>query len=414
MQHDLVCQACGTVHEPGGYPTGCPDCRHDGGAGRLEVSYDPSIVPEEALPSPGAETTPADMWHYRDLLPLLPDDPVTLSEGGTPVVAVTAVSEELGVSVLLKNETVNPTWSYKDRLNSLLLSNAVHLGEERIATSSTGNHGASTAAYASIAGAEETVVLLPPDTEPPIHAQIRAYGGEAAVVEYDARSGLLAELVDRGWYPTVNVTDPYSGLPYSYEAYRTIAFELVDALPAVPDAILAAIGDGDGLYGTWKGFRELAEWGVIDEPPRMIGVQPAERTAVVEALESGADTVGVSEGPMPITTSAGGMSPADHTLRAIRESDGWAYPVERSAIEAAIRTVGRSGVFLEPASAITVAGVEQAVSDGLLDPGETAVCLGTGAGVKWPDHAEGAVGTVTRIEPTIDALGDAVDVRIDG
>jgi threonine synthase len=352
------------------------------------------------------------MWRYRDLLPLLRSEPLTLGEGGTPVVEVTRESERLDVTVLVKNETRNPTWSYKDRLNSLLLSNAVELGVDRVATSSTGNHGASTAAYASLAGVEDVVVLVPPDTEAPLRAQIRAHGADAVVTDYDRRRPLLEELVDRGWYPTVNVTDPYAGLPYSYEAYRTVAFELVDQLEAVPDAIVAGIGAGDGLYGVWKGFRELAAAGVVD-PPRMIGVQPAERPAVVRALEEGAETVGTVDGPMPITTSAGGTSAGDHCLRAIRESDGSAYAIEREAIEAALRRTAREGVFLEPASANTVAGVEAARADGLLDPADTVVCLGTGAGVKWPDHVEGAVGTAPAVEPTLEALADAVEPSIE-
>jgi threonine synthase len=358
-------------------------------------------------------STPETMWRYRDLLPLLRSDPLTIEEGGTPVVEVTRESERLDVTVLLKNETVNPTWSFKDRLNSLLLSNGSELGVDCIATSSTGNHGASTAAYASLAGIEDVIVLVPPDTEAPLRAQIQAYGGDAVVTAYDQRGVLLSELVDRGWYPTVNVTEPYTGLPYSYEAYRTIAFELVDQLEAVPDAVVTGIGAGDGLYGVWKGFRELRAAGVIDDPPKMIGVQPAERPAVVRALDEGAETVGTVEGPMPITTSAGGTSAGDHSLRAIRESDGDAYAIEREAIEAAIRTTAREGVFLEPASANTVAGVEAAREDGLLDAGETVVCIGTGAGVKWPEHTEGAVGTAREIEPTLEALDEAVSSSLE-
>lgn len=414
MDHRLVCQRCGAEHEPGSYPRGCPDCRERGDAGRLEVTYDPVVIPETAPPTPGDSTsTPTDMWRYRDLLPLLPAEPITMEEGGTPAVPLAGRSEALELTVRLKNETVNPTWSYKDRLNALLLSNAIHFGEDRIATSSTGNHGASTAAYAGRGGVEDVIVLVPPDTDRPLRAQIKAYGADLAVTEYDARGELLGELVDRGWYPTVNTTEPYSGLPYSYEAYKTIAFELVDQLPTVPDAIFASIGDGDGLYGTWKGFRELDELGVIEEPPAMIGCQPAERPAVVEALEAGRETVGHVEGPMPITTSAGGTSAGDHVLRALRESDGTAYPIEQSAIEAALAETAAEGMLLEPASAITVAGVEIAKADGMLAPGDTAVCIGSGAGVKWPDHIEAIVGTATEIEPSIDALAAAVSTPID-
>lgn len=423
MDHELVCQSCGARHDPGGYPRGCPDCREAGTAGRLEVRYDPASVPETALPSPGRDLDPdpdpnatgdgtGGMWRYRGLLPLLRSEPARMGEGGTPAVEAPRLSDRLGVTVRVKNETVNPTWSYKDRLNSLLISNALALGEGRIATSSTGNHGASTAAYASRAGIDDVIVLVPHETEPPLRRQIGAYGGEVVVTDYAERGRLLGELVDRGWYPTVNVTEPYAGLPYSYEAYKTIAFELVDQLPAPPDAVVASIGAGDGLYGIWKGFRELATLGVIDDPPAMVGVQPAERPAVVEAVASGADSVGIADGPMPITTSAGGRTAGDHALRAIYESDGAAYAVDRAGVEAAIRTLGRDGLFLEPSSAITAAGVEPALNDGLVAGGDTVVPIGSGAGVKWPDHAAGAVGTAAGIEPTVDALREAIDAPI--
>jgi len=415
MDHELVCQSCGARHDPGGYPRGCPDCRRAGTTGRLEVWYEPASVPEAAPPSPGRDPDASghgSMWRYRGLLPLLRAEPVTLAEGGTPAVGATRLSDRLDVTVRVKNETVNPTWSYKDRLNSLLLSNCLALGEGRIATSSTGNHGASTAAYAARAGIDDVIVLVPDETEPPLRRQIRAYGAEVVVTDYAERGRLLGELVDRGWYPTVNVTEPYAGLPYSYEAYKTIAFELVDQLAAPPDAVVASIGAGDGLYGVWKGFRELAALDVIGDPPAMLGVQPAERPAVVEALAAGADSVGVADGPMPITTSAGGRTAGDHALRAIRESDGDAYAVDRAGVEAAIRALGRDGLFLEPSSAITAAGVEPAVEDGLVAPGDTVVAIGSGAGVKWPDKTAAAVGTAAGIEPTVDALREAVEVPI--
>lgn len=414
MEHALVCQSCGAEHPPEGYPTGCPDCRSTGEYGRLEVTYDPSSIPDDALPDPtGPTDAVGSMWRYRDLLPLLAESPVTLEEGGTPLVPADSLSPSGDVTVLLKNETVNPTWSYKDRLNSLLLSNAAALGESRIAVSSTGNHGASSAAYASRAGMDATIVLLPTETEVPLRAQIRAYGAHVVVTEYEKRDALLSALVDSGWYPTVNVTEEYVGLPYSYEAYKTIAFELVDQLGGVPDAVIAPIGAGDGLYGIWKGFRELRELDVIDEGPRMVGVQPAERPSVVEALEADSETVESVAGPMPITTSTSGGSAGPHALRAIRESAGLAVAIDRPSVETAVAETARAGILVEPSSALAPAAVGPALDEGVLDPGGTVVCMATGAGVKWPERVQAIVGSAPRIEPTIEALADAVDVSLD-
>lgn len=433
MDHALVCQSCGARHDPGLYVRGCPDCRERGEHGRLEVVpggspvdplADPSGDPfeDESTSEPLPDQSPDEplvdlpvdqsMWRYRHLLPLLPDDPVTLGEGLTPLVRAETVAPDTDVDVWLKNETVNPTHSFKDRLNSLLVSNAAALGADRFALSSTGNHGASTAAYARRAGADATVVLVPRETEPPLRRQIAAHGAAVAVTDVDARRDLLDALVDRGWYPTVNVTDPYTGRPYGYEAYRTIAFELVEQLGGAPDVVAVPTGIGDGLYGTWLGFRDLAAWGVVDEPPRMLAAQSDERAPLVRAVDREAGTVGTDDGPLPATLSTAGRTAGDHALRALDESGGEGVAVPADEVEAAIRAAGRAGVFVEPASALAPAAVERAVAEGLVDADETAVCVATGAGVKWPAATADAVGEAPVIEPTLEALDAAVDVDV--
>lgn len=411
-EHSLICQRCERTFDPGIYHYGCPECLASGDVGRLEVQMAPTVYASIEWPVVGDDRRfPRTMWDYRGLLPLNRDGPISLDEGGTPIVELDGLATADSQRLLLKNETVNPTWSFKDRLNSLLLSNYVADGIDRIATASTGNHGASTAAYAAIAGIEDVIVLLPPETDHPLGLQVQAYGGSAVITEYDERHRLLTELVDEGWAPTVNVTDPYSGLPYSYEAYKTIAFELVDQLPSVPDGIVMSIGAGDGFYGIWKGFRELHTNSIIDETPIMYAVQPSERPAVVEAVERGDDRVGTVDGPMPITTSAGGVSAGDHVLQAIDESDGDAFAIDRDRIESGLRQAGRHGVYLEPSSAITVAGMDMLAETGRIDDDATVVCIGTGAGVKWPEKTGDAVGLPPRIEPSIDALWAALDER---
>lgn len=368
-------------------------------------------TPERAFSRDGSG--PATMWRYRDLLPLVPDDPVSLGEGWTPVVAADGLSDETGATVLLKNETVNPTHSYKDRLNALLVSNAVALGETRIATASTGNHGASTAAYASQAGVDDVVVLLPRESETSLRAQVRAYGGEAVVTGMDDRGPLLSALVERGWYPTVNVTEPYTGLPYGYEAYKTVAFELVEQLDGVPDAVAVPAGIGDGLYGIWKGFRELERLGTVDSTPRMIAGQSEERAPLAEAMASTGGALEPDDGPLPNTLSTGGRTSGPHALRALTESGGDAFAVPNDEVERALRDAAREGVFAEPASALAPAAVRRAASEGVIDRGDTVVCVATGAGAKWPDAVGPAVGSAPEIEPNLDALREAVSVPLE-
>lgn len=409
MEHELVCQVCGASFPPGNYRTGCPDCRERGTAGWLQVEYETDEVVDSFPPVADA---PTSMWRYADFLPLLSSDPVTIGEGWTALVSTPALSEELGVDVRLKNETTNPTWSYKDRLNSLLVSNVVAREDDpRIAVASTGNHGASTAAYARRAGVEEVIVLLPHETEPPCRAQIRAYGAQAVVTDFDERRPLLARLVERGWYPTIDTSSrAYTGQPYGVEGYKTIAFELYEQLGDVPDAVFVGVGDGDGLYGIWKGFVELVELGATDTFPRMVGVQSAERPALVRALDG--DDVDASDDPLPLTLSTGTSEVGPHAVRAVRESDGTAYAVPQPDVERAIRDTGREGVFPEPASALPVAGVRQAVAEGAIGSGDTVVCVVTGAGVKWPAHTADAIGETPVIEPTLEALDEAVPFSI--
>lgn len=406
MDHELVCQRCGAQHEPGSYPFGCPTCLETDQAGRLEVV----LTDRERVDFPPGDDAESTMWRYRELLPLLADDPVTLGEGWTPLVEL---STGAPYTHHLKNETVNPTWSYKDRLNSLLLSNITALGHAHVVTSSTGNHGASTAAYATHAGVEQTVVLLHPESDRPHQVQLQAYGAKVAVASDEGRSTLLRALAERGWFPTVNVTEPFSGVPYTLEGYKTVAYELVEQLGESPTFMVCAIGAGDGLYGVWKGFRELADLDVIEHTPRMVGVQPAERPSVVKAFEAGADRVETTPGPMPIATSTSGPSAGDHTLRALRESDGIALGIDRSSIRDAITETGRSGVFLEPASAMTVAAVEVLAERGEFDRDDHVVSLGTGAGVKWPSKTGELIGEVPHVGDTLDELVETLDIDPD-
>jgi threonine synthase len=407
MEHELECQRCGAVYPPGGFPTGCPDCAERGEEGRLEVVYDPAAIDRVALPFDDAGAAENSLWRYRELLPLLGGEPVTLGEGWTPITKASELSESTGADVFLKNETCNPTWSFKDRLYSLLLSNVATLAYDRVAVSSTGNGGASAAAYAARAGFDRTVVVAPHECEPPLRRQIMAYGAALVITEFEKRSALVAELVDRGWYPAKN------GLHYSPEGYKTIAFELVEQLEDVPDVVVFPAGIGDGLYGIWKGFTELEALGVIDRLPRMIGAQTADRSSLVNAVESVASETAPDTGPIPNALSVAGTYTGQYTLDAVRESGGTGVAIEQAQADRAVRETGRDGIFVEPSTALAPAAVRSAIDAGAIRSGETVVCIATGAGVKWPAAARPAVGEPAEIEPTLDALRAAVPFAID-
>ncbi|WP_276299282.1 threonine synthase [Halorussus lipolyticus] len=422
MPYVFECLSCGASIDPDQRPADCPEC-----GGTLEVAHDD--LPD-SLPDSGR----TDLWRYADWLPTAGLElgtegapPSSMGEGGTPLVKAPHLSETTaagfdaeGPELYLKNETTNPTWSWKDRLASVVVPHAVAGGADRIATSSTGNHASAIAAYASRAGIERVLGFLSPSSEPPHHRQIRAYGAEAIrLTDYGERKRLLRQLADSGWFVAYNLADRFTGQPYVYEGYKTIAYEIVEKLrevpgaSEVPDAVVVPVGAGDGLYGIWKGFRELSANGIVADKPRMISAESDERHPLAAAFDADAESVGRDDGPEPLSTSTMGATSGDHALAAVRASGGAAYAASRESVEDAIRAVGRDGVFLEPASALASAVVSQAVEEGLLGPDDTVVAVGTGAGVAWPEKTAGAVGESPTVEPELDAIGEAVPFDVD-
>lgn len=347
------------------------------------------------------------MWRYQELLPLLGERVVSLDEGWTPLTAAPTVSAWADARVQVKNETTNPTWSFKDRFNALLVSNAIAAGQDRIAASSTGNHGASTAAYASIGDCTDTIILLHPDSEQPARVQVRAYGAQAVVTSADGRAVLLDELVDRGWYPATGTSAMPRGNPYGVQGYKTIAYEIVEQRDTLPTAVTVPTGSGDGLYGVWRGFQDLRELGVITDSPRMVAVQPRALSPLVDAFDAAPEEGADAPDTPPLTTSTASDVVGAHALAALEESNGTAVRVTREVIEEAIRRTAADGIYLEPASALATAGAKQVVAAGLIERNEPIVGVGTGAGVTWPNAIEPIVGTTPSIEPTWTALADA-------
>lgn len=416
MAHRLECQGCGEQFDPGLYFRGCPRCRTDGETGRLEVS-----VTYESIDLSGGDGPSPTMWRYHNALPLPSDDPVTLGEGGTPLVPAEGLNG-IEADVYFKNETMNPTGSYKDRLNSLLISNIDYFVDDpKVATASAGNHGASTAAYATRAGIKETIVILPRSADKPVTTQISAYGADAVIADPDPEEGepadgedrrdLLGQLVDTGWIPTINMTsEEYVGIPHGYEGYKTISFEIVDQLGSPPDVMVVPVGDGDGLYGIWKGFRELSDRDLVEHTPKMVGVQSTERQPLVKSLEKG--EVVADPGPQPITTSTDLTSVGPHAVEAVEESNGFAFAVSRDEVERAVMELGEVGLFAEPSSALVLAGVRHLNRNE--DVEGTIVPVITGSGIKWPTVSEEIFGAPPTIEADIRTLARTVSSDVTG
>ena len=367
------------------------------------------------------DDAPADLRRYEAFLPTAGTPFASMGAGWTPLVEAPALAETAASAadraapgVRLKNETINPTWSWKDRVAALVVAHAAATGADRIATATSGNQGSAIAAYAARAGIDRVLVCVSPSSEPPHRRQMRAHGAEVVTLsDYGGRTELLAAVADRDWFVAYDLPGRFTARPYVSTGYATIAFELVEQLGEAPDAVAVPVGSGSGLYGVWKGFRELAAAGIIDETPPLLSAESEERHPLARAYESNAESVGFDDGPEPISTSTMAPTATDRALEAVRESGGAAYAVDRAAVEAAIRTCGRDGVFLEPASALAPAAVSRALAEGTVSPDDTVVAVGTGAGVAWPETTADAAGRSPTVEPSVEAVDDAVSFSLE-
>ncbi|HEX9556634.1 MAG TPA: pyridoxal-phosphate dependent enzyme, partial [Reyranella sp.] len=280
----LVCVRCGARYPIDHFANDCQACRAARAPANLTVAYD--SIPGEGRTRDEAARRPASMWRWEAFLPASADDAVSLGEGNTPLLAAPA----LGLGDLwIKDESRNPTWSFKDRLASSALTMARHFGAKVIASSSSGNAGAAAAAYAAKAGLP-CVVFTFVGAAPPLVAQMRAYGAMVVTVEDKADRWRLqsAGVRQLGWYPTSPFFGPVVGSnPYGMEGYKTIAFEIAEAFDwQVPDWCVLPVCYGDALFGVWKGFAELLALGWIDRIPRLAAAEVS--GSLEAALASGA------------------------------------------------------------------------------------------------------------------------------
>ena len=376
----LRCAACGTGTTGGATPR-CPKC-----GGRLEVVRD---RPARYAPDDGAR----GIFRHAALLPATPPSArVTLDEGGTPLVAVPAAGAEAGVPRLLaKDESRNPTGTFKDRCMALAATVARAEGAPGIVCASTGNAGASAAAYGARAGLD-VVILVPVGTPPAKLAQAAICGARVVAVRgtYSDAWALAAALsAAAGW---LNATTTFT-CPYVVEGTRTVAYELWEAV-GVPDWVAVPIGAGPLLAGVAAGFADLRALGLADRAPRLLALQPAGCAPIVRAFDEGRPT---RPWEAPATVASGLADPltgypeeGDVTVAAIAASGGAAVAVEEAEILAAVRTLARrEGLFQEPSGAIALAGVAEARRRGLIDGDEVVVACLTGTGLKDPHAAAG-------------------------
>ncbi len=340
---------------------------------------------------------------YRDRMPVSDATPVvTLREGGTPLVLSEALSAETGCTVWLKYDGANPTGSFKDRGMTLAISKAIEEGSRAVVCASTGNTSASAAAYAAKAGI--TCAVLVPKGKVALGKMAATLVHGARVLEvqgnFDASLDLARDLAER--YPVTLVN---SLNPFRLQGQKSCAFEIVDALGRAPDVHCLPVGNAGNIASHWLGYSEYLADGVIHEPPRLFGFQAAGAAPLVlgEPVKD----------PQTIATAIRIGNPAswDLAVEAARGSEGGIWSVTDRQILAAYRRVAREGLFVEPASAASVAGLLQASAEGRLPAGGTVVCILTGHGLKDPEWAIAGAAQPTSVPP--DAAVVAAELGLD-
>lgn len=383
MDWQLECSACGTIASPAGLPTVC-EC------GQPWLVRYPERRPDPAQRS--ALAGPPGMWRIRSFLPLGPlEAPVTLGEGDTPLLPVPRIGARIGLpAALVKDESVNPTGSFKARGLAAAVTRAVAGGARAFTLPTAGNAGVAAAAYGARAGIPVRV-YAPQSTPPMLLAQIAAFGAELHLVEGhigDCGKASRADAAETGAFDLSTLREPYR-----IEGKKTLGIELAEALEwTLPDAIIYPTGGGTGLIGMWKAFQELRAAGWVSGAlPRMFTVQATGCAPVVRAFESGAEHA--EAWPDPWTVASGLRVPAPLgdrlMLRALRESGGGAVAVSDADLAEEARQGSRlEGIDFAPEGGAAIAAARVLRERGVLSSAHRVVLFNTGAGWLYRDPAE--------------------------
>jgi threonine synthase len=404
----LRCRECGRAYEVAPIHV-CEWC-----FGPLEADYDyeaiAGVISRERI-----EKGPPTIWRYADLLPAARGSAVDLGAGFTPLVRAERLAGALGLGELwIKNDTVNPTNSFKDRVVAVGLSKALDFGFKTAACASTGNLANSVAAHATRAGMK-SYVFIPSNLESGKVVATAVYGGNVVAVDgnYDDVNRLCAELA--GTYPWAFVN--VNLRPYYAEGSKTLAFETAEQLGwRFPDHVVVPIASGSQLTKIKKGFEELAKVGLVDGDPaaiRVSGAQAEGCSPVATAFLTGSDTIRPVK-PDTIAKSLAIGNPADgyFALDAIRTSGGGSAAVTDSEIIEGIKLLARTeGIFTETAGGVTIATLKRLATQGVVRPDERVVAYITGHGLKTVEALSGTVRPTATIAPTIEAFTSAFSIE---
>lgn len=373
--------------------------------GNLDVLYDYDRIGQQLNKTTLAADRNFTIWRYRALLPIEDSSPVPpLMVGWTPIYDCPQLAGEFGVKQLLvKDDGRNPTASFKDRPSALAVVKAREVGARIITTASSGNAGCALAGMCASVGMKS--VIFVPSTAPTAKiAQLQIYGAKVVLVEgsYDEAYDLCLAAGQRyGWYQR---STGYN--PFMTEGKKTAALEIGEQLQwEVPATVFVGVGDGCIIGGLWKGFNDLYRLGWIERLPKLIGVQAAGASAVVDAVNGDGVLRAGSAYTVADSINVGQPRDATKAILALRESGGRGVKVSDEEIVAAIAKLARAtGVFAEPAAAAAFAGFTKQCESGAIRPDERVLLMLTGNGLKDIETARRAVGEPLRIKPDLAEL----------
>ncbi|MBI5710781.1 MAG: threonine synthase [Candidatus Eisenbacteria bacterium] len=380
---DFDCPACGASADLSEPRTVCPACGQPLVA-RYDLARIAAATTRDSLARSGT-----DLWRYRVVLPFAPDFPaVRLGEGGTPLLPLPRLAAELGVAALwLKEESPNPTQSFKARGLALAVNGAVAFGKTAIALPSAGNAGSAAAAYAAAAGLR-CRITVPEDTPETFVIEQRGLGAEVRLVPgtiSDAGKALADWAPAPEWWNVATFKEPFR-----LEGKKTLGYEIAEQSGwRLPESIFYPAGGGTGLVGMWRAFLELENLGWTRDPmPRLIAVQAAGCAPVVRAFEQGAERA--TPWADAATVASGLRVPAPFAdrliLRAVRESGGTAVAVgEEEMLDAMGELAGSEGCFACPEGGATLAALRRLRASGEVSARERVVIYNTGSGLKYPE-----------------------------
>lgn len=403
----LKCRECGKEYPPIKIHA-CEDC-----FGPLEVVYNLDSIKVNKHIIKKRDRT---LWRYHELLPI--EDKakiVDLRAGFTPLQECRRLAETLGVRKLcIKNDTVNPTGSFKDRPATVAVSKSLEFEFKAVGCASTGNLAAATAAHAARAGLP-CYVFIPSNIEKGKVLQAAAYGAKIIAVKgtYDDANRLAAQAAYEHDWAIVNI----NVRPYYVEGSKTIVFEICEQLGwRAPENIIIPVGSGALLCAIWRGLKQFRDLELISElKTRLIGAQPEECSPIVKAFKSHSEDIIPVEKPETIAKSLAIGDPGDgiYALRAIKESKGLAeYASDEEIIEGVNLLAKAEGIFAEPAGGVTIAILKKLIESGDIARDEEVICCVTGSGFKSLDIFSAGTMSITEVEPNLSSLKNLIGLEV--